>query len=162
MIDIKAGNPYPGGALSNFIRRPFMMDQLHIESMEGFLQSLKFSKVEKQKYICSLYGKTAKISGKGINWMHTQLLYWKEEPIHRNSEQYQQLLERAFATMFTSNEKAQRALLDTGSEPLDHSIGHNKQSQTVLTRKEFCSILTNIRECLHNQQYLEFSNDYAL
>ena len=44
----------------------------------------------------------------------------------------------------------QKALLATGTATLTHSIGKNKQSETVLTRSEFCSRLTAIRERLQN------------
>lgn len=55
------------------------------------------------------------------------------------------LLDRAYTAMFTQNERARKALTDTGNATLTHSIGRTKHNETVLTRQEFCSRLTKIR-----------------
>lgn len=48
-MDIGSGKGYPSSALSNFSPHPFVLDGVEIASMEGFLQSLKFSNIEIQK-----------------------------------------------------------------------------------------------------------------
>ena len=48
-MDIGSQNGYPSGALSNFAPHPFEIDGIKCNSMEGFLQSLKFSNPEMQK-----------------------------------------------------------------------------------------------------------------
>lgn len=65
----------------------------------------------------------------------------------RDSDEYQELLDRAFDALAT-NKKFQKALLATGNAVLKHSIGNSDMSNTVLTRREFCSRLTKIRERL--------------
>ena len=155
-MDIKAGNPYPAGSLSNFAPHPFILDRVQISSMEGFLQSLKFKEPEMQKHICTLVGLKAKRSGAGKNWQRTQTLYWKGTPIKRDSEEYQWLLDRAYEAMFTQNAKARKALLATQNATLTHSIGHHKQNETVLTKKEFCSRLMKIRCKLKSEEFLTF------
>lgn len=146
-MDIGSGTGYPSGALSNFAPHPFEIDGVKCNSMEGFLQSLKFESVEMQEHVCTLVGKKAKFKGKKKKWYRTQTLYWKGVPIERSSEEYQKLLDRAFNAL-AGNEKFRNALLATGDAVLKHSIGKKNERETVLTRREFCSRLTAIRERL--------------
>ncbi|CAL9965060.1 hypothetical protein VPHD479_0094 [Vibrio phage D479] len=149
-MDIKSGNGYPASALSNFAPYRFVVDGVECNSMEGFLQSLKFSGVDMQRHICTLVGKQAKSKGAKKNWKTNQTLYWKGCPIHRDSEAYQNLLDEAYAAL-AENTKFQKALLATGKATLQHSIGRKKTCDTVLTVREFCGRLTEIRDHLQGK-----------
>ena len=149
-MDIGSGSGFPSAALSNFAPHPFVFDNVECNSMEGLLQSFKFSNPEIQKEVCKLVGKQAKFKGKKKKWFKTQTLFWQGKEFKRNSEEYQQLLDRAFDALAT-NTSFQKALLATGNAVLTHSIGKNKQEETVLTRQEFCSRLTKIREKLKGE-----------
>ena len=144
-MDIGSKNGYPASALSNFAPHPFIIDGIQCNSMEGFLQSLKFESEEMQKYVCTLVGYAAKKKGKNKNWRDKQTLYWKGVPIKRDSEQYQTLLNKAYNALY-ENGKFQSALKATNNATLTHSIGKNKKSETVLTTQEFCSRLTYLRD----------------
>ena len=144
-MDIGSGKEYPSNALSNFSPHPFEIDGVKCNSMEGFLQGLKFESVEMQEYVCSLVGFAAKKKGRNKNWQQSQTLYWKGQPIKRSSQEYQDLLDRAYTAMF-SNTKFKAALLASGKSTLTHSIGKSKQTETVLTVREFCSRLTKLRD----------------
>src|SRR5688572_20694355 len=135
-MNIKSGAGYPASALSNFSAHPFVLDGISIASMEGFLQSLKFSNSEMQKHVCSLVGFKAKQKGKGKNWQRTGKIYWQDKEMDRFGEEYQALLDRAYEAMFSQNVAARKALLATGEATLEHSIGKIKESDTILTRKE--------------------------
>lgn len=148
-MDIGSGTGYPSANLSNFSPHAFEIDGVYCASMEGFIQSLKFSNPEMQKHVCGLVGKKAKFKGKKKNWYRTQTLYWQGEEIKRDSERYQDLLDQAF-TALSKNEKFKRALLATGSANLTHSMGKRKKSETVLTTSEFCSRLIMIRSGLRH------------
>lgn len=143
-MDIGSGLGYPSAALSNFAPHPFVLDGVECNSMEGFLQSLKFKDAEMQKSVCKLVGKAAKFKGKKKKWWRTQTLWWQGVEIHRNSDEYQQLLDRAYQAL-SENTSFQKALLATGDAVLTHSIGNTDPSKTVLTRSEFCSRLTQLR-----------------
>ena len=147
-MDIGSGKGYPASALSNFAPHPFVLDGVPIASMEGFLQSLKFSNPEMRKHVCSLVGRAAKAKGRGKNWQRTGKLNWNGQEIDRFSRAYQDLLDRAFETMYTTNESARKALLASGAAVLEHSLGKRSPKETVLTRSEFCSRLTRLRERL--------------
>lgn len=143
-MDIGSGNGYPSAALSNFAPHKFVIDGVECNSMEGFLQSLKFSNPEMQVHICTLVGKKAKFAGKPKKWWRDQTLYWQGVSIKRDSDEYQQLLNRAYREL-SKNQKFMNALMATGNATLTHKMGRKKINETVLTQKEFCSRLTNIR-----------------
>jgi predicted NAD-dependent protein-ADP-ribosyltransferase YbiA (DUF1768 family) len=155
-MDIKSGNVYPAGALSNFAPHPFIFRNIPCNSMEGFLQGLKFKNADMQTHTCSLVGRAAKAHGRNKNWQTTQTLWWQGEPIKRESDEYQDLLDEAFNAMFDQNKKAQKALLATKNAKLKHSIGRSKKNETVLTTQEFCSRLMSIRSRIVAQELVDF------
>lgn len=146
-MDIRSGAKYPAGALSNFSPYKFTVDGVVCSSMEGFLQSLKFSNEDMQIYVCSLVGRLAKAKGSKKNWKRTQTLYWKGVEYKRDSDDYQKLLDKAF-TALSMNRKFKKALISTQTSNLTHSLGKKKINQTVLTQQEFCSRLLMLREGL--------------
>lgn len=103
-----------------------------------------------QEQVCTLVGKKAKFKGKKKKWFRDQTLYWKGRAIKRDSQEYQDLLDKAFNAL-AENKKFQKTLLDTQNANLTHSIGKNKISETVLTTQEFCSRLMAIRKRLKNK-----------
>lgn len=146
-MDIGSGKGFPSANLSNFSPHPFIFDGVECASMEGLLQSFKFKEPEMQKEVCKLVGKAAKFKGKKKKWWREQILFWQGQEFKRDSQEYQDLLDRAFDALAT-NTSFQNALLATQNATLTHSIGKSKQSETVLTKQEFCSRLTKIREKL--------------
>jgi len=150
-MDIGSGKTYPANALSNFTPHPFVFDGVECNSMEGFLQSLKFKNPEMQKYVCTLVGKQAKFKGKKKNWYVTQTLWWKGEEIDRHSSKYQRLLMGAY-TELANNPGFRKALLATGKSSLTHSIGKNDPHRTILTTQEFCGILVLLRDKIRSEK----------
>ena len=144
-MDIGSGNGYPESSLSNFAPHPFIIDGVECNSMEGFLQSLKFESIDMQKYVCTLVGKTAKFKGKKKKWYRTQTLYWQGKSIKRNSDEYQNLLNKAYNAL-NKNEGFRKALLATNNANLTHSIGRSNTNETVLTSSEFCKRLMYLRD----------------
>ena len=146
-MDIGSSKGWPSSSLSNFAPHPFVIDNIECASMEGFLQSLKFKSPEIQNEVCKLVGKAAKFKGKKKKWWRDQTLYWQGEPIKRDSEEYQELLKRAYDALF-ENEGFRRALEATKGATLTHSIGNNDIHRTVLTEREFISQLNRLRKKL--------------
>lgn len=93
-----------------------------------------------QKEVCKLVGRAAKARGSKKNWKQTRILYWQGQEIKRDSQEYQDLLDRAYAVL-AENEGFKKALLASGNATLTHSIGKRKESDTILTAREFCSRL---------------------
>lgn len=144
-MDIGSGNGYPAGTLSNFSPHPFEIDGVQCNSMEGFLQSLKFESIDMQKYVCTLVGIAAKRKGHKKKWFQKQELYWLGNIYKRDSDEYQNLLNRAYNELY-KNDRFRKALEATKGATLTHSIGKNKKNETVLTTSEFCSRLTYLRD----------------
>ena len=144
-MDIHSGKAYPSNALSNFAPHPFVIDGVECNSMEGFLQSLKFKSPEMQEAVCKLVGFAAKKKGYHKNWWTYQTLYWRGTPMKRDSKEYQELLDCAYEALY-QNTKFRKALHATGNAVLHHSIGKSKIKETILTKSEFCSRLTKLRQ----------------
>ena len=124
--------------------------------MEGLLQALKFKDPIMAAHTCTLVGFKAKKAGSKKNWQKTQTLWWNGEPIKRDSDEYQTLLDEAFDALYLGNAKARKTLLATRNATLTHSIGRSKASETVLTKQEFCSRLTKIRSRLQSEEFVEY------
>lgn len=116
--------------------------------MEGFLQSLKYRNIDKQKAVCSLVGCNAKAAGKKkFLWKLTGNLYWRGQRYKRNSSEFDLLRLKAYEAML-SNETFRVALQCTQGKILKHSIGKHMKQGTILTEEEFLWYLNQLREKL--------------
>jgi len=151
-MNISSEKDGTGGELSNFHPRHFVFKGFICTSLEGLLQSFKFEKVHMQGFMCSLVGKTAKKRGQKRNqaWRDSQTLWFHGHSMKRDSRDYQVMLDEAFLAVATQDPTFQRALLDTGDEKLEHTIGSSDITNTALTEEEFCSRLTLIRAMLQD------------
>ena len=148
-MDIGSNDNYPGCALSNFAGHRFVIDGIQCNSMEGFLQSLKFKSTDMQKEVCLLIGKAAKFKGKKKKWWRTQTLFWKGKEIKRSSVEYSELIHRAYVCMTEQSDSFRRAIKAAGKDAVfAHSIGKDDEHRTVLTRKEFIRELNWAKEQL--------------
>lgn len=143
-VDISSRSTGPEGVLSNFTENHFLFDGVECGGMEGFLQSLKHKNVEKQVRVCSLYGVKAKRKGKH-KWMEKQIVYWKGRGIDRHGEEFRSLVRAAFRAMYEQCQQFRDALAQTGSKRLYHTMGKTDPRDTILTEKEFCDILDELR-----------------
>jgi predicted NAD-dependent protein-ADP-ribosyltransferase YbiA (DUF1768 family) len=147
-MEIGSKHGYPASSLSNFAPHPFVLDGVEVASMEGFLQSLKCPYPDVQKEICKLVGLAAKRRGKGYKWQKTGKLHWQGKEYDRLGDEYQELLNHAYSQLYKQSESFKNALRATGAAVLKHSIGRSKESETILTRAEFCGRLTKMRDFL--------------
>lgn len=117
--------------------------------MEGLLQSFKEENIAEQQRTCLMAGVVAEKHGRNRDfvWKQAQRLWWKGIGYPRKSLWYQELLDNAFAALF-SNVDFRNALLLTGNAVLTHSIGNPDPKETVLTEAEFCSRLMSLRNRL--------------
>lgn len=144
-VDIWSKSDYPADVLSNLCSNGFRFDGMVCGSMEGFLQSLKQKDKDKQRQICSMKGKNAK-KMTSAGWQTEQIVWWKGVAIDRQSEEYGQLVRRAYQAMFEQNERFRTALMATRGQILFHSRGESNPFKTILTEDELCTILTELRD----------------
>lgn len=152
-MNIISSGEYPSNELSNFAKHEFIIDNVNCYSMESFLQSLKCNDINEQKYVCERCTQTARALCKEKKWWMEQKLYWQGIAIDRHSQEYQDLLDRAYAEL-AKNTSFRKALLASGNAVLTHSMGKTDESKTVLTTREFCSRLTRIREKMKQEKTL--------
>ena len=135
----------PGKVLSNLCSNGFRFDGMVCGSMEGFLQSLKQKDKDKQRQICSMKGRNAK-KMTSTGWQADQIVWWKGNPIDRQSQDFYNFISAAYLSMFQQNERFRTALMSTRGMVLYHSHGERNPFKTILTEREFCQILTELRD----------------
>lgn len=143
-IDIHSKGKWPSNALSNFYPHEFVFEGMKCGSMEGFLQSLKTDDREEQKIICQLSGKEAKLHSTDT-WKKSQIVFWNGRKLNRQGPQFQNLLLRVYREMAKQNPIFRDALHASGKKLLFHSIGNPDSTDTILTEKELCNILAELR-----------------
>lgn len=146
-MEIYSSHPWPSCALSNLAAHSFILDDVSIASMEGFLQSLKFDVPADQREVCLLTGVKAKNRGtvRREQWQANQTLWWKGQSLDRHGMAYEKLLDRAYAALCDQNEDFREALVATSSQVLTHTMGSSNPRETILTVTEFCSRLHALR-----------------
>lgn len=146
IIDIYSKGDYPADALSNFYPHDFIIDGVACASMEGFLQSLKFASVKKQRKVCALSGIAAKKKGKRkFRWKLSGNIHWLGKKLSRTGEGFAALISRAYDALYT-NVSFAAALHAAKDSKLIHSIGGNDPAKTILTENEFISQLERLRQ----------------
>lgn len=143
-LDIHSKGRWPSYALSNFYPHQFEFDGVQCGSMEGFLQSLKTNDKEHQILVCALSKKEAKLRSTDT-WKKEQNVYWNGKVYNRHGNQFQFLVRRAYRAMLKQCPKFRDALVETKGKSLYHSIGNPDAHDTILTEKELCTILTELR-----------------
>lgn len=144
-IDIWSGNPYPSYALSNLCHNEFDFEGVHCGSMEGLLQAIKWRDEKVQLAKCAMEGRRAKKRSTS-EWQAHQLIYWKGKSMQRQSPEYWTFLQKAYEAMFQQCERFRKALLLTKGKKLYHLKGVKNPTKTILTEKEFCTLLTELRD----------------
>ena len=134
-------------ALSNFCPYPFKFSGLDCASMESFIQSLKVNKgIVVQKDICSKPGPFCySIREMLPDWRKDQIVYWCEKPYIRRSDDYTELLRRAYFSLYNQSPLFRYALKESKPYRLIHSIGSTDKTETLLTPDEYISILDWLR-----------------
>lgn len=149
-MDIHSKSPYPAGELSNFYPHPFIHDGEECASMEGLLQSLKYSDPVAAANVRKLHGGSAKEAGELSGYMKGNApLWWKGQPIDRHGVEYKEFITEAFDSLSTS-ESFREALEATGDEALTHEVGNDDPHETILTADEFVGQLNRLRSKLFN------------
>lgn len=144
-LDIRSNGLYPSNVLSNLCSNGFRFEGMVCGSMEGFLQSLKQKDKDKQRQICSMKGGNAR-KHSVTSWQTDQIVWWKGQAYDRQGEDYQKLIRHAYQAMFEQSERFRAALMQTRGITLAHTSGETNPYKTILTPKEFCSILTELRD----------------
>lgn len=146
-LDIHSRAPYPSNVLSNFYNHQFKIkvdgEIITIGSMESFMQVIKIEDVDLQKRVFSMSSIEARQYRTKIK---NNTIWFLGKPVSRFSSNYEKIVKRAFEIMAKQNPYFIKALLDTKSLRLTHSIGKQSKDETILTEQEFVKILMWLRD----------------
>lgn len=133
--------------LSNLFPHEFTLDGVKCKSMESFIQSLREKDSVLQKNICSNYSglMAYKLRLSLTDWRKTGFVYWKGEQIIRKSDEYTQLITRAYDALYHQNFVFREILYRSKDKILIHSIGNEDENETLLTEAEFRYQLNRLR-----------------
>lgn len=132
--------------LSNLCNYQFTLDGIICDSMEGFLQSLKFKDELDAARLRRMYGtKCFKEGQAGNGWKIGQVLWWNGKGYQRSSKEYALLIERAYNALFEQNEVFSDALFMSRFCELRHDFGKVDMMDSVLTRIEYIYNLYRLR-----------------
>lgn len=137
-IDIRSKGPYPGNILSPMAENYFTIDGVDCRCLESFLQSLKVKDSWEQRKICRLSGKEAIAKvGKMWSWQITSRLWWRGKEMDTDSDEFQELIDKAFWTLYNDNEKYRKALKDTGGDIPVYRPERSRADRHILTEYHF-------------------------
>ncbi len=140
---------YPFNVLCNFTSSRFIFDGVEINSMEGFLQSLKVKDPGAQEKMCKMPGFLAKKAGnylKKSGQFDREHLYWRGKEYKINSKEYQALLNSAYRAKYLCDTNFRNVLAMSEGYTLTHKIGKSDPADTVLTEEEFINNLNLLRD----------------
>ena len=148
-IDIKTGdiNPvgrHPEDILSNKCHNDFCIDHIQCGSMEWFLQSLKYQDTCLQRKICA-WGEADVLETLSSDWQDSQTVWWKGRAVKVGSKRYRRLIRKAYEAMYLWSARFRDVLMSTEGKELRYDSGCDDPCTTLLTDKEFCKILTDLR-----------------
>lgn len=139
---------YPYNVLCNFTATQFKHQGVKIQSMEGFLQSLKVKDTKTQEKICTLPGFMAKKVGnylKHSGKFDRVTVYWQGKQYDRNSEEFKQVIRGAYDSKYAQDKTFRTVLNSSRGQRLTHTIGKNDPVETILTENEFIDHLDGLR-----------------
>ena len=115
-------------------------EQITIPSMESFLQGLKIQDKNLQNIFMTSYSgmDACKMSATLNSWKETGTLWFNGVAFNRYSDEYTDLITRAYDALFETNHIFREIVLPKYKDKiLIHTIGKDDRSDTVLTEAEF-------------------------
>ena len=141
--------------LSNLFPHEFSMNTMYgpitFASMEAFLRSLTWGGPHNSFFeeVGKLYGYDAWCVRYILpDWRKTQIVYWNDTPIARQSDEYECLIEKAYDALLEQSIIFRLALKKTSDKILMHTIGEKDPTKTLLTPDEYIRNLNRQRNRL--------------
>ncbi len=150
VVNISYGDPR-SASLSNLYPHKFILygfyptsnisvEHITIPSMEAFLQGIKIKDPDLQNiFMTSSSGMAAyKMSTILNDWKDSQTLWFNGVPYNRYSDEYTELITKAYDALFETNDIFREIVLPKfKGKILIHTTGKDSESDTVLTEAEF-------------------------
>ncbi len=129
--------------LSNFAPFGFWIVTKWFASREGFIIGLMLEDREQQM---EAFGSTGFEAKKFAKFAKREFIWWAGQKFKFRGPEHIALIERGIRACFEQNPELMKLLLATEGLELIHDLGHPEKPNTSLPAKEFCAILTAIRE----------------
>ncbi len=150
VVNISYGDPR-SASLSNLYPHEFILyglypttnlseKQITCPSMESFLQGLKIQDKDLQNIFMRNYSGMAayKMSAILNDWKDSQTLWFNGIPYNRYSDEYTELITKAYDALFETNVIFREIVLPKFKDKiLIHTTGKDSESDTILTEAEF-------------------------
>jgi hypothetical protein len=138
-----ASSDWRACALANYPLFPFILDDVVLVSVEGFIQGIKFPDTHPSRAVAFLsYAHAAKQCGDRAERVS---VWWRNNVLGYGSDAHHALIGRAIRAKFYYNQGAQLALRAAEGLELKHDIGPELPT-TSLPAAVFCRILTDLRD----------------
>lgn len=139
-----------GRLLSNLTNRPFEIDGQMCASVEAFFAGIlfPFDDPRRKRSFASCYNYAQQMvqeAGKFGAW-------WNGIKVDYGSKEHKEWVKRALLESTLQNPDRYKALMDTKGLKLVHETGTYEDPNSFLSRKEFCEMMTNIRDSLSPSQ----------
>lgn len=132
--------------LSNLTNRPFKVKGQMCASVEGFFAGVLYppSDPMRERAFASCYGLSQKMVQNGSK----DKVWWDNDILQYGSTEHKNICRMAILECTLQNQDRLDALRSTKGLILKHDTGLQEDPSSFLSRKEFCEILTDIREKL--------------
>jgi hypothetical protein len=143
-LNVNAFSPdWRAYALANFPLAPFVLDDVVLASVEGFVQGIKFPPENPLRVRAFLsHSFEPKRFGEQAERVH---VWWDGQVLEYGSSEHRTLIARGIRAKFFYNEGFRVAMLATRGIRLVHDLGAESPT-TSLPAEVFCRILTQLRE----------------
>ena len=130
--------------LSNFAAWGFTLDNIRLASREGFIIGLMLVEggLHQELAFSSVGFEAKKLARHALR----QWIWWNGKRFPFRGHEHVELIERGIRACFEQNPRLMKILLSTTGKELTHDLGRPEKPNTSLPAKEFCNILTKIRE----------------
>jgi predicted NAD-dependent protein-ADP-ribosyltransferase YbiA (DUF1768 family) len=148
IINVADENSKIGCMLSLFKKSTFEFGGIVFNSIESFLQAIKFDTKEKQIDIAQLEAYKARMKGKKLTkkLIEDPFIYWEDKKIQIHSKEYYAIIYEAIKQKFVQNIEEKVALLLTEKEKIIFDNGFEEPKFNTFPNNVFIEMLHQIRE----------------
>lgn len=130
--------------MSNLSQRPFVLDGVRFESVEGFYRWLQWSaEPGKAAEMPALHGKEARAAGKGCT--HTQATF-RGKTFELGSPEHHEVIKIGIRESLRQNPDLAKRFAETHPRPIIHNTGRAESRNTKLPGTVFSRILMEVRQ----------------
>lgn len=139
--------------LSNLYPYEFRFKGKNCASIEAVFQGIKFPNKKEQNLILKMSGMDCYYSkfNSDYDWRETGIVFWQGKPIDRHSKEYADFVDELYISAI-QNPLYRKAILNTGDLYIIHSLGNEDAKDTVLSKREYETMLNSLKAFLQSKK----------